>query len=143
MEYFVIYLLVMSADLAAGLQALGGTAVESGMTAFLLAALFVCGAAIYSVEEVRESNKGAYWGKQMARFKWLCKWAVALLIIGQLLKGIAVLIPEPKQLAMIIGGGAVYNALTSDTATNLADKVAAKLQERIDQALEADASKPE
>ena len=133
----------MSADLAAGLQALGGSVSGGGIGVFLAAVIFLVGAAVYSVEEVSKEGKAAYWGNQIPRFKRLCKWAITLLIIGQLLKGAAVLIPEPKQLAMIIGGGAVYNALTSDTATNLADKITTKLQERIDQALEVDASKPE
>lgn len=145
MEYFVIYLLVMSADLAAGLQSLGGTVMQAALWLIGLTACWLFAAIVVSVEGSFESKeeRDAFKVRNSKAVAKAIKWFIALMILAQILKGIAVLTPEPKQLAMIIGGGAVYNALTSDTATNLADKITAKLQERIDQALEADASKPE
>ena len=126
MEFFLIYLFVMSSKIA-GMFALFGkllfipTAVLLGCT-LLFSALF---AIDYGFKDAWESE-GATFVKRMA------KWCMP---IGLVFMMISHLIPSEKQLAIIIGSGVTYNVLTSEPAKQIGGKALQLLQKKIDAAL--------
>ena len=66
------------------------------------------------------------------------KTAVVFACIGALFYSVSVLLPNKKELAVIIAAGATYNVLTSDSAKEIGGKAVELLKKEIDKALADD-----
>lgn len=74
------------------------------------------------------------WNSEVMTFiKKLAKWCIP---IGLSLIVFSKLIPNEKQLAIIVGSGVAYNVLTSEPAQRIGGKALELLQKKIDKALE-------
>ena len=126
MEFFLIYLFVMSSKIAAMFAFFGSllfipTAILLGLTL------------MFSVLYAIDCNFQDAWESHGANFvKRLAKWCMP---IGLVFMMISHLIPSEKQLAIIIGSGVTYNVLTSEPAKQIGGKALELLQKKIDKAL--------
>lgn len=122
MEFFLLYLFVMLdeiRELAHGL-----------------------GAAIVVLSTIIIAGHGAFldWSDEKTKVtgtKWL-KVLFFTLALGVILICAAKLIPGTKQAAIIIGGGAVYNVVTSEEGKRVANKIGSKLEHELNKVLEVD-----
>jgi hypothetical protein len=128
MEFFLIYLFVMSSKIAA-MFAFFGKLLFIPTTIMLGCTLFICG--ICSIDYGRGFKH--YWEGEGATFvKRLAKWCMP---IGLVFMMMSHLIPSEKQLAIIVGSGVTYNVLTSEPAKQIGGKALQLLQKKIDAAL--------
>ena len=127
MEFFLIYLFVMSSEIAAMLLTLGKVLlIPTAIT--LVVSTVVC--VIAGIEGEFEEM----WDSDIVNFiKRLAKWCIP---IGLSLIVFSKLIPNEKQLAIIVGSGVAYNVLTSEPAQRIGGKALELLQKKIDDALE-------
>lgn len=114
MEYFLIYLLVMLDQFA--------KAVEVG---FIISAVFIAVYwfvyAVNSVDnplEVNPLTKYMMWPKRAFIFGCVCAVLVALL-------------PSTQKAAIIIGGGMVVSAVTSEKGQQVAGRIGGALEEKL------------
>ncbi|MNF29677.1 hypothetical protein D3C84_103870 [compost metagenome] len=125
MEYFIIYLLVQVESFAclfAGFAKISivTTAIVGGMT------LFVCG-----LESCSSQHSYTHILTNGVP-KYILKWCKRLLVTGLVCSVLATMLPTQKNLAIIVGSGMVYNAVTSDTGKRIANKAAEALEQKID-----------
>ena len=126
MEFFLIYLFVMSSEIAAMMLTLGKVLLIPTAIA-LVVSTFIC--VISGIEGVFEEM----WNSEVMTFiKRLSKWCIP---IGLSLIIFSKLIPNEKQLAIIVGSGVAYNVLTSEPAQRIGGKALELLQKKIDRAL--------
>ena len=127
MEFFLIYLFVMSGKIASMLLCLGKT--------MLIPCLILMAVVTFiSVINGLDSDFDDAWNHPVSVFiKRFAKWLVP---IGLFFIIVANLIPNEKQLAIIVGSGVAYNVLTSEPAQRIGGKALELLQKKIDKALE-------
>lgn len=127
MEFFLIYLFVMSSEIAAMMLTLGKVLLIP-TTIALVVSTVIC--VISGIEGIFEEM----WNNDVMTFiKRLAKWCIP---IGLSLIVFSKLIPNEKQLAIIVGSGVAYNVLTSEPAQRIGGKALELLQKKIDKALE-------
>lgn len=127
MEWFVIYLFVMIERLAAVL-ALGWGAFWIGFFAlgicFFAAALTAIDNQCTTAEQMKQPG-----------FKTIGKFAKWSMIIGLILGILTYFIPTQKDLAIIVGSGVTYKAVTSETGQRIGGKAIDFLEKKLDDAL--------
>lgn len=126
MTFFLVYLFTQIENIAA-LFALGGTlftwslifALATYPTAFIL------------------GNKETFdnWLVRMNKFR---KWNYFLAVIGAIFFVIGSLLPNKKDLAIIVAAGATYEILTSNEAKEVGGKALELLKKQMDDALKDD-----
>lgn len=127
MTYFMLYLLTSAGKLSALLK-LGGVFfwIAVVMSAFIVViSMIIATGTKDTFKEVMYKSKEVFY-KPM-RF---------VLIAGALTYSIGTLIPTERDLAIIIGGGAAYEALNSDKGREIGGKAVDLLLKKIDEALE-------
>lgn len=124
MEFFVLWTFVSIEKIAAFL-AIGGTLFKWSLVAYTFTYLL---AFVLSKGKEDMQSYNAKMGKHR-------KLAVAGVIIGAFLFTTSALLPTKKELAVILGGGLVYQAVTSDTAKEVGGKAVELLKKQIDDAL--------
>lgn len=70
-----------------------------------------------------------------SKFKVYRRIGVAMVIVGAMSSFVSTVMPDKKELAMIIGGGVTWNVLTSDTSKELGGKVIQLLNKELDEAI--------
>lgn len=127
MEFFLIYLFVMASEIAAMMLTLGKVLLIPA-TITMVVSTVIC---------VLAGTEGYFeemWDSEVMTFiKRLAKWCIP---IGLSLIVFSKLIPNEKQLAIIVGSGVAYNVLTSEPAQRIGGKALELLQKKIDKALE-------
>lgn len=134
MEWLVIYFFVMVERLAAVL-ALGWVAFWLG---FLILGICFFAASLTAIDNHCTT------AEQMKQpgFKTVGKFAKWSMIIGLILGVLTYFIPTQKDLAIIVGSGVTYKAVTSETGQRIGGKAIDFLEKKIDEALN-DAPIPE
>lgn len=127
MEFFLIYLFVMSSKIAAMLMFVGKFLLIPSLVLLGITTLFCL---IYSLDYDFEDAWNSTISKHIKRLSKIC------IPIGLTLVVMSNLIPTEKQLAIIIGSGVTYNILTSEPAQRIGGKALELLQKKIDKALE-------
>ena len=127
MEYLIIYLFVSIEKIAAFL-ALGGSVFWWSIVAFV--GTYVLALLGSKCPTSLKENVD-----KLAKYR---KTAVVFTCIGALLYSVSVLLPNKKELAVIIAAGATYNVLTSDSAKEIGGKAVELLKKEIDKALADD-----
>lgn len=141
MEWLVIYFFVMVERIAA-LLFMGWIAFWIG-AALMGFTVLVC--AMNADSEYSMSSKPRTTFSDLIESRWalvsrkVAKWAM---IIGMLLGCVSYLIPAQKDLAIIVGSGITYKAVTSETGKRIGGKAVDFLEKKIDEALN-DAPIPE
>lgn len=131
MEYFLLYLFVRLNELSVATSSAGSFLFWLSFW-IVIVALISVGFSIL----VNDGWKGAAQGFGNAVVRYL-KWPVIVCFtLGCLLLTAGALLPTPKQAAVIIGGGAVYNAVTSDKGKEIAGKIGSKLEAELNKLLE-------
>lgn len=129
MEWFVIYIFVMVERLAA-LLALGWGAFWFGV---ILIGLTVMICAIQTCEYPKTvtftDNIESRWAKLAVK---VGKWSA---IVGLILGVCTYLVPTQKDLAIIVGSGVTYKAVTSETGQRIGGKAISLLEKKLDDVL--------
>lgn len=142
MEWFVIYIFVMVERLAA-LLALGWAAFWFGLLllglTLMVCALQTDSGSFGSTKVTFTDNIESRWGRFTVK---VGKWSM---VIGLFLGICTYLIPSQKDLAIIVGSGVTYKAVTSETGQRIGGKAIDYLEKKLDDALgdEQAPSKPE
>ncbi len=126
MEYVLIYLLVMCEAIASLFAGMGFLIVIGIMLIVLTA--FIAAVNSSSLKEL---------GENLAQplIKKAKRWGIILFVLGLCTTGVGKLIPTQKDLAIIIGAGITYQAVTSETGKRLGGKAIELLEQKIDSAL--------
>lgn len=132
MEFVLLYLFISIEKIAAFL-AIGGTLFKSSFISYLFTYLL-------SFVMSKDKEDLQAWNVKLKKHRAL---AVAGVIIGGLLFTTSSLLPTKKELAIIVGGGMVYQIVTSDTAKEVGGKAVELLKKQIDDALKDDGLKDE
>jgi hypothetical protein len=127
MEFFLIYLMVMC-------EAISGVLDDMGFMifiGFLLLAIPTLIAAFNStdLEDFQE-------GMENPVIKKARKWGIVFVVVGVVLVGASKLIPDQKNLAIIVGAGVTYQAVTSETGKRIGGKAVDLLEQKISEALD-------
>lgn len=128
MEWFLIYMFVMIEKFS--------SALNLGWAAFWIG--FAClGCTLFAANMIA-IDSGLTTGEQMKQPLFntctkVCKWAMILGFIAGMLSHF---IPSQKDLAIIVGSGVTYKAVTSDTGKRLGGKAIELLEKKLDNALE-------
>lgn len=127
MEWFLIYLMVMC-EAIASLFAMGKVLFVIGCLG-TVAILFVAAltAIDYEFDDVWQNNAVSKIRKVLMCF----------IVFGAIGFCIAKLIPSQKDLAIIVGAGVTYQAVTSETGKRIGGKAVDLLEKKIDEALKA------
>lgn len=124
-EYFLIYLFTSVEKIADLLSLFWLIALLSLF--FALASLLV----LPSIPAITEREK-----RVQDSSPKIFKWSVAVLIISTLLGAIGNLLPDKKDLALILAGGATYKVITSPEAKEVGGKALGVLNKKLDEYLE-------
>lgn len=128
MEFFIIYLFVMIEKITALLDK--GYALALIGVGIMGVVMFIAGMSSESEEGKRLADQLATpLGKRMMRI------GKASLVIGLLLGVLSEVIPDQKQLAIIVGTGVTYNVVTSEPAKRIGGKALELFEQQIDKAL--------
>lgn len=134
MEYFLIYLLVKLDSIRAVFDMLAGSlagvlillSIVAGIAIFVVALIY--SESYGETEEYIRAKAPIYAKKSIKVFVWLFVTMLMLDAVGKLL-------PSPKEAAVIIGGGATLEILSSDKAKEIGGKIGDKLQYELDKYL--------
>ena len=124
MEFFILWVFVSIEKIAAFL-AIGGSLFKWSLIAYGFT--YLLGFLLSKGKEDMQT-----YNAKMSKHR---KLAVTGVIIGALLFTTSALLPTKKELAVILGGGLVYQAVTSDTAKEVGGKAVELLKKQIDDAL--------
>lgn len=134
MEFLVLYMFVMIEQFAA-LLALGWAAFWGG----LLVTAFVAAISGMLTQDSGYSGQRPVitWSQNFNNptaktVRGVAKW---FMIVGIILGCLSYLIPTQKDLAIIVGGGITYQAVTSETGKRIGGKAISLLEEKIDSVL--------
>jgi len=127
MEWFVIYVFVMVEKLAA-LLALGWGAFWGGALLFGI----ILFAASFSAIDTKRTTAEQMKQPGFKTFATLSKWSM---IVGLVLGCLTYLVPSQKDLAIIVGSGVTYKAVTSETGQRIGGKAIDFLEKKLDDAL--------
>lgn len=127
MEWFLIYLLVMVDQIREAASSYGGwiaaaTAITFGMG--FIAAIYWAESRCDIEEKKKYLKKGRNW--------LLCLW-----MIPMTLGTVHTLLPSQKNMALIVGTGLTYQAVTSETGQRIGGKAVELLEKKINEALES------
>ncbi|QYW06538.1 hypothetical protein uav_007 [Pseudomonas phage UAVern] len=137
MEWLVIYFFVMVERIAAA-AALGWVAFWCGLLLiFLTVAACAINTSNYPEPVTFTDNMQNQWAKVFTKAG---KWCA---ILGLILGIVSYLLPTQKDLAIIVGSGVTYKAVTSETGKRLGGKAIDFLEKKIDDALGDDPKAPE
>ena len=126
MEWFLIYLLVMCESIAALFAGMGFL--------FVIGIIMITGST--SIAGINASDLEEFSGSlSQPMIKRVRRWGISLFIMGLVMTGVAKLIPTQKDLAIIIGAGVTYQAVTSETGKRIGGKAIELLEQKIDSAL--------
>lgn len=128
MEWFLIYLFVMVEKVAAAFT-IGWAIFWVPFALFGIVMFFTFLGATISQEDSDE-----VWNHPLSNY--IKKIAKIFMPIGFVLGTIGYLMPDQKQLAIIIGSGVTYNVLTSEPAQRIGGKALQLLEQKINNALE-------
>lgn len=134
MEYFLIYLLVKLDSIRAVFDMLAENTYVIIIGTLIIAGILAIFAPLFYMESSRETRAVVHnyiasnWKKVLKVYIWLFVAAIALEAVGKLL-------PSPKEAAIIIGGGATLEILSSDKAKEIGGKIGDKLQHELDKYL--------
>ena len=124
MEFFVLWAFVSIEKIAAFL-AIGGSLFKWSLIAYTFTYLLA-----FVLSKGKEDMQS--YNAKMSKHR---KLAVTGVIIGALLFATSALLPTKKELAVIVGGGIVYQVITSPSAQNIGNKGMQLLQQKIEEAL--------
>ena len=133
MEWFLIYLLVMCESIAALFAGMGFLIILG--VVMIIGSTFIAGINASDLEEFSESLS-------QPMIKRVRRWGISLFIMGLVMTGVAKLITTQKDLAIIIGAGVTYQAVTSDTGKRIGGKAIELLEQKIDSALKDKVAEP-
>lgn len=126
MEFFVIYLLVSIEKIAALLISAEGIAwlviVPSAVILFMLGFIALLSA---ELGEFVEGFKKYY----------PLKTAIFVVALAVFLSSVGKVLPSQKELAIIVGSGVVYNAVTSEAGQRIGNKAVQLLEKKVDEIL--------
>lgn len=129
MEWLVIYFFVMVERLAA-LMALGWVAFWIGLLLiFLVISACAIATSNYPKTVTFTDNMQNQWARLFIK---IGKWSA---IIGFIFGICTYLMPTQKDLAIIVGSGITYKAVTSETGQRIGGKAIGLLEKKIDDAL--------
>lgn len=124
MEFLVIWLFV-SIEKIAALLAIGGSV-------FFWSMASVAGLYILSFFTSKDKTDFADNVKKTKRYRWT---AQLLAFVGAFMFVTSALLPDKKELAIIIAAGTTYNVITSEPAKQIGSKALQLLQKKLDEAL--------
>ena len=129
MEFLVLYFFVMVERFGALLN-LGWAFFWGGLVIMACTMFFASMASIESDHKTTASDilKQGFWAKAIK----ICKWSM---IVGLILGSLSYLVPTQKDLAIIVGGGITYQAVTSETGKRIGGKAINLLEQKVDAAL--------
>lgn len=133
MEFLILYFFVMVEKFGALLM-LGWAAFWGG----LVVTAFVAFGCAINTESARYDGTPAvtfsdnFENKNVKVFRKIAKWFA---IVGLILGCLSYLIPSQKDLAIIVGGGLTYQAVTSETGKRIGGKAIGLLEQKIDSVL--------
>lgn len=134
MEFLVLYMFVMIEQFAA-LLALGWAAFWGGLVVTALVAIIsaLCTESLsYGSSKPAVTWSDTFNSTTALAVRGVCKW---FMIVGIVLGCLSYLIPTQKDLAIIVGGGITYQAVTSETGKRIGGKAISLLEEKIDSVL--------
>lgn len=132
----VIYMLVMSESIAAMLSTFAvGFTVVTAITFAVAAILCLVGCAEGHYDDLfgDDEHDPGFWNKAFG--KTLIKWWKRCLYAAITFHALAPLIPDQKNMAMIVAGSATYMAVTSEPAQRIGGKALDLLEKKIDEAI--------
>lgn len=127
MEFVLLWLFVSIEKIAAFL-AIGGTLFKWSLFGYFLT---------YGLAFVLSNGEESF-KNFIAKMKWQRRVLIVSTVIGAVLFTTSNLLPNKKELAIIVGGGMTYQMLTSDTAKEIGGKAVELLKKQIDDALQED-----
>ena len=119
MEYFLIYLLVMLDQFR---HSIGAAGILSGCSVLLFCVVY---AIVYSEVRVGQEHP-------MDKYK---VWPKRALVVFVTSACISALLPDTKKAAIILGGGLVVSAVTSEKGQQVAGRISGALEEKLYQIL--------
>lgn len=129
MEWLVIYFFVMVERISA-LLAFGWIAFWLGVCLLVFTVVVsAIGVSSYPKEVTFTDNIESRWSMVARK---TAKW---IMIVGMLFGIVSYLIPAQKDLAIIVGSGITYKAVTSETGKRIGGKAVDFLEKKIDEAL--------
>jgi RsiW-degrading membrane proteinase PrsW (M82 family) len=130
LEWFLIWLFICIENVSKALS-LGWLVFWFGM---LLICIAVVAAATKADAWGSQHDFGHYW--ENYKFTTMLKPIGKKLVIGGFIVGmVGMLLPSAKQMALIVGTGVTYQAVTSETGQRIGGKVSQLLEQKIDEAL--------
>ena len=131
MEFLIIWLFV-SIEKIAALLAIGGSV-------FFWSTVSVAG--LYALSFFTSKDKADFQDnvKKTKRYRIT---AQLFAFVGALMFITSALLPDRKELAIIIAAGTTYNVITSEPAKQIGSKALQLLQKKLDEALKDDTDKP-
>lgn len=135
MEFFVIYLLVVIEKIAAVL-----ISAEVFLRVAFIATLIVgfLGLVIGLFTLLDANDKEVILARNWYTKHVPIRGIAILAIIGCVVPACGKIMPSQKEMAIIVGSGVVYNAVTSETGQRLGNKATAALEKKIDEILQED-----
>lgn len=130
MEWFLIWLFICIENVGKALS-LGWTLFWIGLGLLVIA---VAAAAAKADGWDNKEDFGYYWDNY--KFSTMLKpIGKKLVVFGFLIGMLGMLLPSTKQMALIVGTGVTYQAVTSETGQRIGGKVSQLLEQKIDEAL--------
>lgn len=131
MEFLIIWLFV-SIEKIAALLAIGGSV-------FFWSTLSVAG--LYALSFFTSKDKADFQDnvKKTKRYRITAQFFA---FVGALMFITSALLPDRKELAIIIAAGTTYSVITSEPAKQIGSKALQLLQKKLDEALKDDTDKP-
>lgn len=132
----VIYLLVMSESIAAMLSTFATAFTAATAISFAVAAvvsLIACAEGQYDELFSTDEKDLGFWNGQVG--KTLTKWWKRCPYCAIAFHALAPLVPNQKNMAMIVAGSATYMAVTSEPAQRIGGKALDLLEKKIDEAI--------
>lgn len=133
MEWLLVYLLVMSEQIR---EAAGNYPGWMGAGVLLTFVFGFAGAIYWAEGDAPEEDKKRYIKK--ARNFLILFWMIPFTLAM-----VHTLLPTQKNMALIVGTGITYKAVTSETGQRIGGKAVELLEKKINQALEDDGQKEE
>lgn len=130
MVFITLWLLISIEKISALLQSMDFLVVFAFIIFIVIFLVCICLAD--NSEEFKE-----YYGKS----SYYRKWAIALGLTGAIFSGLGSILPNQKEMAIIVGGGTAYNILTSEEAKNVGGKAIKALNMKLDEILSEDSVK--
>lgn len=138
MTYFLIYLFVMVGQIGAFLSH-GWLLFSMGLAALIICVL----AAAWRADDSGPNMDFKHFWENHGFIKVVKRPAKLMMIFGFILGTLGNFTPSQKDLAIIIGSGVTYEALTSETGKRIGGKSIELLEKKIDEALESVPAIPE